>query len=1228
MAGRPESPLDPGEGPLQQLAYELRALRKQAGSPTYREMAERSSCGASTLSQAAAGERLPTLTTFLGYVRACGGDAAEWEPRWRQAARAATQEQRPSEQDTAPPYRGLSRFEPGDRDLFFGRNALLAQLVRKVGDHRLVGVVGASGSGKSSLLRAGLVPALQATDAPGGRSAAIRILTPGPRPASIPARLLEPAAGNGDTVVVIDQFEELFTLGADQTERTAFLDMLLTACAPDSRLRVVIAVRADFFGRCAEHPQLAETLQDATVLVAPMDAAALREAIVKPAAAAGLIVERSLTARIVDEAIGRPGSLPLMSHALLETWSRRRGRALTAEMYEAAGGIQGAIAATAEDVYSRLSGRQAAAARRILLRLITPGDGAPDTRRPADRTELDAASPEAGDVLERLVQARLLTLDGGTADLAHEALITAWPRYRRWIEEDRERLRLHRRLTEAAAAWDELGKDPGALYRGSRLAAARDAFAGAHHEALTALETAFLDASTSARDRETQTAARAARRLRALTATLSVLLVLTTAAGLLAWAQNRNSQRQWQAAEAARSRAVVAQQAALSRQLAARSDALGAADPDLASLLAVHAYVTSPSTEAAASLETAVARNLRARLAGSGTDAASMTFSPDGRFLLTGSFSGHVTLWDVIAARVHSVVSRAQRPVAAVAFSDGGRGVVAARWDGDLESYSPSGHPPRSARVGLLGEAAVLSTDGRLLFTGGQDDRLHVREVSTGRKRPGFFVGDAINALALSADGRSLAVGGQGAVTVWDVLSGKERRGFTVPAPVRSLALSRDGHTLAASADGGSVRVWKVPADRQECSVAADIRRTSSIALSPDGRTLAATDGGSAHLWDVPSCSRRTTLAGHKSSIDAVAFSPDGRTLATAGEDHTIRLWDVAPAPLSLSDPGGTTVVSPGGRTAAFVSARGHVQLRVLATGKTQALPLAMSPPVTSLALSADSRMLAASDADGTFVTDTRNGRTVTMPNGKTAQFLLFSPDRRTLLGTFSDGSMKLWDIPARNMRGTIPPSFGTSSCAAFSPDGHTLATCQDSSLVHLWDPATARLRRTLGTAQSGPPTPVQGIAYSHDGRTLATAAWDGEIRLWETAHYRMRILAGTSATQPVTYFAFAPDGHTLAAAVEGGTIQLLDPATGRSRATLTNSTSIKSSMAFSPDGTTLAVGGWDSIVSVWHVALPSPAQAIHAICRAVDRDLTAQEQSAYMPGQPARPVCPTSTDA
>ncbi|MFE2640887.1 helix-turn-helix domain-containing protein [Streptomyces scopuliridis] len=389
---------------------------------TYREMARRTGLSAVTLSQAAAGRKLPSLEVLLAYVSACGGDGDEWERRWHEALAEEAAQEPPLENAGDSPYRGLARFEVDDSFLFFGRDRLVEDLRDIVRRRRFTALVGPSGSGKSSLLRAGLIRSLREETDRALRPAAIRVLTPGPRPGLDRAHLLTPKDTDGDTVVVIDQFEEAFTLCADPAERAGFINALLTAGAPNGRLRVVIAVRADYFGRCTEYRDLADTLNDGTLLVGPMTPAELRDAIVKPAQAAGLTVERALTARILGEIADEPGGLPLMSHALLETWRRRKGRMLTEVAYEAIGGIHGAVATTAEQFYTGLPPAQASLARRILLRLVTPGEDDQDTCRPAARAELDTDCPhDTAMVLESLTRARLITLDDGTVSLAHEA---------------------------------------------------------------------------------------------------------------------------------------------------------------------------------------------------------------------------------------------------------------------------------------------------------------------------------------------------------------------------------------------------------------------------------------------------------------------------------------------------------------------------------------------------------------------------------------------------------------------------------------------------------------------------------------------------------------------------------------------------------------------------------------------------------------------------------------
>ncbi|MGW3124566.1 nSTAND1 domain-containing NTPase, partial [Streptomyces sp. NPDC001107] len=755
-------------------------------------MAQRAGQGASTLSQAAGGERLPTLPVLLAYVKACDGDVAEWEARWRQATEEEAAEPRGEDEVADPPYRGLARFEPADADLFYGRDELSERLFQQACLGRFTAVFGPSGSGKSSLLRAGLIPRLSRPDTTAPQPAALRVLTPGEHPLRHPQRLL-PADGNGDTWLIVDQFEELYTLCTDSAERDQFIDRLLAATDPASRLRVVIAVRADFLGRCAAHPRLTAALQDATVLAGPMSRDELREAIVQPAQTARLIVERALTTRILDEVQDEPGALPLMSHALLETWRRRKARTLTLHAYEAAGGLRGAIALTAEDAYSRLTPIQADLARRILLRLITPGEGTPDTRRPTPRTELDFGDPDdTGAVLERLARARLLTLDHNTVDLAHEALITAWPRLRQWIDDARERLRLHRQLTEAARTWDDLNRDPGALYRGTRLTTAEEAFLPADGESdLTSVERDFLTCSATAHRREEEAAGRTTRRLRQFTVTLSILLVLVLTAGLIAW-------QQYGASEQQRHQALTAQRVALSRQLAAQSDGLVKTNPDLASLLAAQAYRTSPTREATTSLFAAAALPLQHRLIGHTDFVESVAFSPVGQTLASGGADGKIRLWDTATGKLRTTL-------------DGHTDIV---------------------------ESVAFSPDGRTLASD-SDRTIRLWDTDTGKLRTTLFGhSDGVGSVAFSPVGQTLASGGaDGKIRLWDTATGKLRTTLDGHSDiVESVAFSPDGRTLASDSDR-TIRLWDTATGKLRTTLDGHSDIVESVAFSPDGRT-------------------------------------------------------------------------------------------------------------------------------------------------------------------------------------------------------------------------------------------------------------------------------------------------------------------------------------------------------------------------------------------------------
>ncbi|MFF4922367.1 helix-turn-helix domain-containing protein [Kitasatospora sp. NPDC001261] len=1216
--GRQEGPLDPAAGPVQRFASELRKLRRDAGDVTYRVMAGRTRYSVATLSRAAGGQQLPSLPVALAYVEACGGDLTEWERRWHAAVRDVAAE---DGDDADAPYRGLARFEPGDRERFFGRDRLVADLLGLVDSRRLVAVVGASGSGKSSLLRAGLIPALRDRGATGTGPAAIRILTPGPRPASEHAALVAPGNGTGDTVLVVDQFEEAFTLSTEPAERAAFIGLLLAACEPESRLRVVLAVRADFFGRCAEHHGLAVALREATLLVGPMGPAELREAIVNPAAGAGLIVERALTSRIIEEVDGEPGGLPLLSHALLETWRRRKGRTLTEAAYEAAGGVHGAIARTAEQTYNRLTPQQAAVARRILLRLVTPGEGAQDTSRPADRTELESLGTGDADtaaVLESLTRARLITLDGDTVHLAHEALISCWPRLSAWVEDARERLRRHRHLTEAAKAWEELGHDPGALYRGTRVAAAEATFAGAgHRDDLTPLESRFLTAALTARDQENRKTARSARRLRTLLATLSALVVLVLLAGVIAWQQNLTGERRRTEAAA--------------RRAAAVADGMRSSDPVTAMRLSVAAWKTADLPESRSALLGAAVQPDQDVF----TDPPSSKAVPQTHFLsgdgrtLVGVGRDEVVKWDVgthrrvatlpgLGAEAEDVEDMSADTRTLAVFGLDHVNV----WDLPAESTGGSPVTRHPFDPGLTGTAARLGPSGRTLVlfaTEGTDDVVQVRDSHSGRLLLERRTGGGVHRAPTRDETRRVPEVRQR--RMW----GEWPRLENFPYPEASV--SQDDRLMALCVPGGPVQVWNVP-EQREVPLAGAPDATAqqcldqAVGFSPDSRRLAVVDSGGVRIWDIASGTELPRV--EHADLREASFSADG-TLMVASDGKEVLLWrlDIPSVPL-LRHPLANTDASqfrldPDEHRIRYQEGSTGAAVRTIDLTNVLA-PAWTSQPISAAVFSPDGSTLAtllSSAGDHTHhirLRDLRGGGHVVdlpvlsclpPPEGRRLSFsctvlMAFRPDGRAFAYGIVDHRqptspprVSVWDVSAGRTTAALDlaaperRAVDDVNAIAFTPDGRSLLVSRipQQEALEVWDlPQRARTRVLSGLGG-------EQLAVRPDGRLLVTS--HNQLADLPSGRVVPRTL-----TQNTTHtVAFSPDGTYLATGDEAGRVTLWDDNAERNlgvlpgsfRPNATGAFDPISALAFSHDGRILAAAGTDGTLRMWDLASHQP---------------------------------------
>jgi len=1125
------------------------------------------------------------------------------------------------------PYRGLSRFEVSDARYFFGREQVTAELVAHVVGASVLAVVGPSGSGKSSLVRAGLLPALRDGIVPGADRWTQVVMTPGPHPAHELVRRLagresdridERALGaafdaacsalppGGGLLVFVDQFEEVFTACRDLSERRAFIDSLVRASErPEGAVTVIVTIRSDFYGQCADYPELARLLATNQVLLGTMSAEELRRAIELPAQLAGVKVEPGLAEAMVADAADEPGGLPLLSTALVEAWERRRERTLDVAGYRERGGVKGAVARLAESAYGGLTTSQREVARRLLPRLADLGEGDASVARRVSVPELIDGHPEGAGVVATLINRRLLTSHDGMVEVAHEALLREWPRLRSWLEEDLHGRRLHRHLQRAAADWAESGREPSELYRGPRLVAALD-WSGPRPDELNGVEREFLDASKGLAERETTEAQRRAqqqavvnRRLRQLVAALAVGVVVALVAGGMALVQRAHASRQ----------AVLAE----SRAVAARAVVENSLDRSL--LLAREASNLDDSAETRSSLLASLVRNPGAVrvLRSTGDRLQTLALSPDGRFLAAPDNYGKTFVWDT------RTFERLDPPVAV----------------SDIGAYG----------VAFTPDSRTLLTSAGVKGQSGGEIQLWDLETHqlTDRLDNGFF--GFADRIAMSADGRTLAAGGRDSVAVWD-LAAEGRPRFTLgprPAAQRDIALSGDGRILAAAHANGVVLVWDVPSRTL-------VRQLEgfpgAVALSPDGATLAAsTRTGSISLIDVATGAVRGTLAGHSDLLWGLSFSADGSALASAGDDRTAIVWDVS---------SGTRTETLRGHTGRVLGVAFSPDARRLYTGGLDGTVMAwelsgdqrlgdrVAPPAgievlaggyewargkPPLAVSPDGRLQAVGDAHGVVILRRLPGgeqvgrpmrASATGPVVRTA----FSPDGSRLATPAADGDTVVWDVATQEevarLKGGHPPGVyadgwnptgrGAVVSAAWSPDGRLVATGGTNGRVVVWDvaagaPVAEPLRASAG---DGNPelysSAVYDVAFSRDGRWLLAAVGadgHGEVVAWSmpSRALRHRFRADTTVALAV---AAAPDNRTIASVGNDGKVRFWDLVTGRPLSGfLEGHGGPAHSAAFSPDGAILATAGPDGSPILWDVKsrkqlgspLPGPFQ-------------------------------------
>ncbi|MEU9391904.1 helix-turn-helix domain-containing protein [Streptomyces sp. NPDC048324] len=1176
----------------------------------------------------------------------------------------------------ACPYRGLAAFTPQDAAWFFGRErataALVERVFQRVGNGPLL-LVAPSGAGKSSLLNAGLVPALRRPGGfpmPGADRWPVIALTPTAHPldelleratkalgsdldltaarvADHPEALLEAVRARSHDpapdpdgrrpppvrpVLLVDQFEELFTLCSDEDERRTFVRVLrAVSTCPDPAV-VVLGVRADFSGHCLELPELAPLFTEGLFVLLPMSVAELRESITRPAELAGITLEPGLVplllrdAGLRDEPAGASGAapqgtpsgaLPLISHALLATWQQREDTTLTVAGYERTGGIQGAVARTAETVFARLYPAEQKSLRRILSRLVhVSDDGTVATRR---RTGRNALMEQLGDAdaaaaaLDAFVRARLITVDRDTVEITHEALLHAWPRLRDWIHADRAGLLVHQQLAHAAAEWEREHRDPSALYRGTRLDTVRSwADEVGTRSRLGPGEEAFLLASQAEEDTRRLVARRQTRLKQALSVVLAALLGLAVTAGGLAYQQ--------------RSAALDQERVARSQALAVQSTSLAGGQPEASMLLAEEAYRADRTPEARGALLSTQAQAFSARLVGHHGPVNALAFAPDGQLLATAGAYGTVQLRRTADHRTVATLSVPGR-VRSVAFGPDGRTLAATSTDGPVRIWDTARHRLRTLLPAASGGAQSLAFDprGRTLAVAARDGSVQLWDSGGDHPTARRLVGHTgrVNSLAYAPDGRTLASGGSdGTVRLWDTDRARPLavlKGHT--DEVLGVAFAPDGRSVASGGGDRTVRLWDVATHRATATLTGHSDDVNAVAYTPDGTTVVSAGGdGTTRLWDVRTGRPAAILAGHTDYVMSVAVNSTGTTLATGGFDQSVVLWDLR-GPVLTARPFtevSQAAYSPDGRLLASADADHTVRLWDVARHRIVKTFTGHTGNVFSVAFAPDGRTLASAGSDGTVrLWDIPAHRALATLTGHTGNVfsVAFAPDGRTLASAGADRTVRLWDVGTHRQLAVLHGHTDFANDVAFSPDGRTLASAGDDLTVRLWDTAGHRLLATL-TGHTGA---VRGVAFSPDGTTLASSGNDGTVRLWDVRHRRLEAsLTGHAGS--VRGIAFSPDGRLLASSGSDRTVRLWDVSGRRPWATLTGHTNAVWGVAFAPDGRTVASSSTDGTVRLWDLDLGA---RLARICR-LRLAIGPEERRALMPGLPVPldPAC------
>jgi WD40 repeat protein len=1166
-------------------------------------------------------------------------------------------------EDVIPPnpYQGLAAFEEEDADFFFGQENFINKLVEVTQNQPLVGIIGPSGSGKSSVVFAGLIPKLRQQG-----NWLIEVFRPGKEPflplASALVRQLEPEAGETQflresvglasdfqqgritvqqvisrilernpgkrLLLVADQLEELYTLCPVKEEQERFADELLAAIAQEN-VRLVFTLRADFLNYVLSYRPFRDALQTYTPqFLSSMKREELQQAIELPAQKLEVQLEDNLTQRILDDVGQEPGNLPLLEFALTRLWEKQKHRRLTHQAYQEIGGVKKAIANHAEQVYQKLSETEKQQAQRIFLQLVRPGEGTEDTRRVATRAEVGEenwnlvsylASHQArlvvtgrherdltpqppslqGNGENEIVSAAVaekeqnqspsprrrgvwgeVTFAEDTVEVVHEALIREWLTLREWMNANRQFRTWQERLKAGLRDWKNHNYEPGGLLRGTSLSLAED-WLQKRADEITSEERDFIQVSAKERDREKREIERRRRlTMMGLSGFSVIALGLAGMAGVN-WREARISQI---------------------NALAQSSDALLSLDWSEAvktSLKAVLQMRRTPWVNAdthtqveLALLNTVPKVTAQNTLGGHAQGVNGVSFSPDGKFLATGSADRTVKLWDASTGKEIKTLSGHTYWVNAVSFSPDGKLLATGSADRTVKLWNTTTWEEIKTLTGRSSVHAVsFSPNSKRLATGSGDNTVKLWDASTGKEIKTLRGHtDGVYGVSFSPDGKLLATGSlDSTVKLWDASTGKEIKTLSGHTnSVWGVSFSPDSKRLATGSADSTVKLWDANTGKEIKTLTGHTNGVTSVSFSPDSKFLATGSGdNTVKLWDVNTGKEIKTLSGHTGGVTSVSFSPDSKFLATGSGDSTVKLWDASTGKEIKTLSGHTYWVkavsfSPDSKLLATGSYDKTVKLWDASTGK-EIKPLSGHTNwVTAVSFSPDSKLLATGSVDNTVkLWDASTGKEIKTLSGHTGwvSAVSFSPDGKHLATGSGDSTVKLWDVSTGKEIKTLSGHTNGVNAVSFSPDGKHLATGSHDNTVKLWDASTGKEIKTL----SGHTHFVHAVSFSPDSKLLATGSADNTVKLWDASTgEEIKPLSGH--THWVIAVSFSPDSKLLATGSADSRVKLWDASTGEEIKTLSGHTDWVYGVSFSPDGKKLATVSGDNKVKLWRL--------------------------------------------